>query len=84
MDTKKVSYVDAGNSFRFSTSYQNSRVKNAFVFYKEDLNKNIIKKVEYLNHITFVPYKDLADAQKKFNTYTGHSSVLISNGKEVP
>lgn len=81
MDTKKTSYVDNGNSYRFSTSYQNSRVKNAFVFYKDDKNKNLIKKVQYLNHITFVPYKDLSDAQKKFNSYTGHPSVLIANGE---
>lgn len=33
MDNKKTSYVDNGNSWRLSTGYNNTKSKNAFVFY---------------------------------------------------
>lgn len=84
MDNKRTSYVDNGNSWRLSTGYHNTRVKNAFVFYKEDKNKDLIKKIENLNHITFVKYKDLNDAQKKFNSYSGYQVVLIANDQDIP
>ena len=54
------------------------------MFYKEDKNKDLIKKIENLNHITFVAYKDLSDAQKKFNSYSGYQVVLIANDQDIP
>lgn len=44
-DNKRTSYVDNGNSWRLSNGYNNTKVKNAFVFYKEDQNKNLKKKI---------------------------------------
>ena len=84
LDNKKTSYVDNNNSWRLSTGYQNTRAKKAFVFYKEPENDGIMKKISNLNHITFVKYKDVADAQKKFNSHSGYQSVLIANGQDIP
>lgn len=84
MDNKRTSYVDNGNSWRLSTGYNNTKSKNAFVFYNQERNKNLLKKVENLTHITLVPYKDFADLQKKFNTYGGYQIILIANDKDIP
>ena len=84
MDNKKTSYVDNGNSWRLSAGYNNTKSKNAFVFYKEERNKGLLKKVANLGHITFVPYKDVAEAQKKFNSYGGYQIILIANDDDIP
>lgn len=43
----------------------------------------ISKLSEYLNNITFVPYKEPLDLQKKVNAYQGYQSILIANGPDI-
>jgi hypothetical protein len=45
IDNKRTSYVDNGNSWRLSTGYHNNKVKNIYIFYKENQNQNLKKKV---------------------------------------
>lgn len=80
---KRTSFVDNGNSNRLSTGYNNTKFKNAFIFLKQNMNEGLANKLAHL-HLTLVKYQDFSDAQKKFNSYSGHQLVLIANDNDIP
>jgi hypothetical protein len=83
-DNRRVSTVDVGNSERFSVGFNNTRAKKAFIFYKDPENTQIKNKLsDALTNISFIPYKDLPDIQKKLSNYGGYQSILIANNQDI-